>query len=96
MVLVVGNVNEAVVGSGRFSVWQESDCWFFVHAFGRNLASVAVILITVVLVSFNTGAWHLWNGSRAHICENNAVVTCITLKHKNGLSFSTLMGHTLS
>jgi hypothetical protein len=51
--------------------------FYYVGAFGRNLASVAV-----VVVSFNNVVWRSRNGSRARYCKDNTAINCITAENK--------------
>jgi hypothetical protein len=51
--LVARNPNEAIVESGRVCVWWktgvESCGWFYVGAFGRSLAAVALKVFSLLL-----------------------------------------------
>jgi hypothetical protein len=66
-----------VLAESAFGGSLESGGLLYVGAFGRNLASVAI-----VLVSFDNGVWHSQNKSRASFCKDNAAINCITVQHK--------------
>jgi hypothetical protein len=70
----------------------ESGGRFFVSAFCRNIASAAVKMFSHVIYCIKTFyKFYTFNS----ICNDNAVINCITVQH-NKVSFpSTLTGHTL-
>jgi hypothetical protein len=86
--LVARNANEAVVGSGGSP---KSGCRFYVGAFGRNLASVAVKMFSH-LIYFIKKFYRFFTFDA--ICKDNAAINCI-VQHKKGSFPSTLTDQTL-
>jgi hypothetical protein len=69
----------------------ESGGRFCVGAFGRNLASVAVMMFSH-LIYFIKKCYKFCTFNA--ICKENVAMNCITVKHKTGSFPSTLTGHT--
>jgi hypothetical protein len=69
----------------------ESGGPFCVGAFGRNLASVAVKMFSLLIYFIRT--FYKFCTFNA-ICKDNAAINCITLQHNKGSFPSTLTGRT--
>jgi hypothetical protein len=78
---------------GYDGVWWslESGGQFCVCAFGRNLASVTVKMISHLICSIKR-ICELCTVNV--ICKDNAAINCISIQHKKGSFLSTLAGHT--
>jgi hypothetical protein len=68
-------------------VWSQ----FYVGAFGRNLASVALKMFSD-FVYFTKKFYKFYAFSA--ICRDNSAINYITVQHKKGSFPSTLTGHT--
>jgi hypothetical protein len=83
---VARNENEdmaaPMVGSGGVCVWRESGGRFWVSAFGRNLALIAVEMFSH-LIQFIKKFYKfcIFNA----ICKDNAAINCITVQRKKKL-----------
>jgi hypothetical protein len=59
----------------------ESDSWFCVDAFGRNWASAAMKMFSL-LIQFVKKFYKFCTFSA--ICKDNSAINCITVQHKKG------------